>query len=71
MAFKIACLHNVMNMTVGTFAEAAPSSPDNFGLGPVSGMGWEQSTDHGFAAAAALIAAVAFAIGILVGLLVA
>jgi hypothetical protein len=70
MGFKIPCSHWAMNMPVGTFAEAASSGPDSLGLAPLSG-GWEHSSGNGFAAAAALIAAVAFAVGILVGLLLA
>jgi hypothetical protein len=70
MAFTVGCFHGVMNMTVGTFAEAAPSGPDNFGRAPITG-GWEQSSGNGLAAAAALIATVAFALGALVGLLIA
>jgi hypothetical protein len=60
-----------MNMMVGTFAEGAPTRPETFGLVPATGSGWEQADGGGFAAAAALIAAVAFALGVLVGLLVA
>jgi hypothetical protein len=59
-----------MNMMVGTFAEGAPTRPETFGLVPATGSGWEHA-GGGFAAAAALIAAVAFALGVLVGLLVA
>jgi hypothetical protein len=71
MWFRCPWFPDAMNMTAGTFAENARTTPETFGLAPARGTGWEEAGDNGFAAAAALIAAVAFSVGALVGLLVA
>jgi hypothetical protein len=69
MEFRRPWFPDAMNATAGTFAESAPTTPETLGLTPTTGTGWDQTSDNGFAAAAALVAAVAFSIGVLVGLL--